>query len=133
MCPVDPYVDNTYYEAVKQLEELVSKNTANLTLMGIEPTYPSEKYGYIIPESSEKVSVVKEFKEKPDTETAKKYLGMRALWNAGVFAFRLGYLLEKAHSFADLRIIVNYMKNMKPLQRLVLIMQLWKKSPVFRL
>ena len=42
MCPVDPYVDNTYYEAVKQLEELVSKNTANLTLMGIEPTYPSE-------------------------------------------------------------------------------------------
>lgn len=101
VCPVDPYVDNTYYEAVKQLEELVSKNTANLTLMGIEPTYPSEKYGYIIPESSEKVSVVKEFKEKPDTETAKKYLGMRALWNAGVFAFRLGYLLEKAHSFVD--------------------------------
>ncbi len=101
VCPVDPYVDHTYYEAVKQLEELVNRNTANLTLMGIEPTYPSEKYGYIIPKSSEKVSPVKEFKEKPDTETAKKYLGMKALWNAGVFAFRLGYLLKKAHSFVQ--------------------------------
>lgn len=99
VCPVDPYVDHTYYEAVKELENLVSQNTANLTLMGIEPTYPSEKYGYIIPESSDKVSKVREFKEKPDTETAKKYLEMKALWNAGVFAFRLGYLLEKAHQF----------------------------------
>ena len=69
--------------------------------MGIEPTYPSEKYGYIIPESKAEVSKVKEFKEKPDTETAKKYLGQGALWNAGVFAFKLGYVLEKAHSLID--------------------------------
>lgn len=48
VCPVDPYVDNTYYEAVKTLQELAEKGNANLTLMGIEPTYPSEKYGYII-------------------------------------------------------------------------------------
>ena len=48
VCPVDPYVDNTYYEAVKNLQELAEQGRANLTLMGIEPTYPSEKYGYII-------------------------------------------------------------------------------------
>ena len=101
VCPVDPYVDNTYYEAVEQLEKLVEQGSANLTLMGIEPTYPSEKYGYIIPKSADDVSDVKEFKEKPDTETAKKYLEQKALWNAGVFAFRLGYLLEKAHSMVD--------------------------------
>lgn len=95
VCPVDPYVDNSYYEAVKALDELVQKDGANLTLMGIEPTYPSEKYGYIIPENKEKVSQVKSFKEKPDTETARQYLKMGALWNAGVFAFKLGYLLEK--------------------------------------
>ena len=71
------------------------------TLMGIAPTYPSDKYGYIIPEENGKVSKVKEFKEKPDTETAKKYLEQNALWNAGVFAFRLGYLLEKAHSMVE--------------------------------
>ena len=101
VCPVDPYVDNTYYEAVKTLQELVEQGNANLTLMGIEPTYPSEKYGYIIPESGENVSKVKEFKEKPDVETAKKYLAQSALWNAGIFAFKLGYLLDKAHSMID--------------------------------
>ena len=99
--PVDPYVDNTYYEAVKTLQELAEQGNANLTLMGIEPTYPSEKYGYIIPESGENVSKVKEFKEKPDVETAKKYLAQSALWNAGIFAFKLGYLLDKAHSMID--------------------------------
>lgn len=78
VCPVDPYVDNTYYEAVKALQELAEQGNANLTLMGIEPTYPSEKYGYIIPESGENVSKVKEFKEKPDVGTAKKYLAQSA-------------------------------------------------------
>lgn len=101
VCPVDPYVDNTYYEAIEELEKLVEMKAANLTLMGIEPTYPSEKYGYIIPKSPGAISMVKEFKEKPDTEMAKEYLKQNALWNAGVFAFQLGYLLEKAHSIVE--------------------------------
>lgn len=101
VCPVDPYVDNTYYEAVEQLQKLAEEGNANLTLMGIEPTVPSEKYGYIIPESGESVSKVKEFKEKPDKETAKKYIKENALWNAGIFAFKLSYLLTKAHSLID--------------------------------
>lgn len=99
--PVDPYVDNTYYEAVKTLQELAEQGGANLTLMGIEPTVPSEKYGYIIPENRKNVSKVKEFKEKPDKETAKKYIAQNALWNAGIFAFKLSYLLNKAHSMID--------------------------------
>ena len=98
VCPVDPYVDKTYYEAVKKLEFMVRDGTANLSLMGIKPTYPSEKYGYIIPSSKGDVSQVKEFKEKPNREAAKQYIAQGALWNAGVFAFRLGYLLDKAHS-----------------------------------
>ena len=101
VCPVDPYVTNAYYEAVKQLEVLVKEGKSNLTLMGIEPTYPSEKYGYIIPETADNVSIVKEFKEKPDIKTAEGYIAQGALWNAGVFAFKLGYLLEKAHSLID--------------------------------
>lgn len=100
VCPVDPYVEDTYYEAVKELAELAQAGNAGLTLMGIEPTYPSEKYGYIIPKDGDNVSAVKEFKEKPDTETAKKYLAQNALWNAGIFAFKLGYLIDKAHSMA---------------------------------
>lgn len=110
VCPVDPYVDNTYYEAVGKLQGLAKEDNANLTLMGIEPTYPSEKYGYIIPKSGNFVSKVKEFKEKPDQETAKKYLAQNALWNAGIFAFKIGYLLNKAHSminFEDYRDLFN--------------------------
>ena len=103
ICPVDPYVDNTYYEAVKELQRLAEYGDANLTLMGIEPTYPSEKYGYIIPENGTKISKVKEFKEKPDTEKAKEYLEQKALWNAGIFAFKIGYLLEKAHSMIEFK------------------------------
>ncbi len=101
VCPVDPYVENSYYECVKQLEDAVLQGKANLTLMGVEPSYPSDKYGYIIPKDGRMISEVKEFKEKPDVETAKKYLSQNALWNAGVFAFKLGYLLKKAHSMVD--------------------------------
>lgn len=101
VCPVDPYVENSYYEAIGKLEELVKADTANLTLMGIEPTVPSKKYGYIIPITKEEVSKVSEFKEKPDKETAKQYIAQGAIWNAGVFAFKLSYLIDKAHSMID--------------------------------
>ena len=96
VCPVDPYVDNSYFECVKKLDNFVKTGKANITLMGIEPDYPSEKYGYIIPENSEMVSKVKEFKEKPEKKIAEKYITQKALWNAGVFAFRMRYLLEKS-------------------------------------
>lgn len=97
VCPVDPYVEDSYYEAVVELAKLAKLGDTNLTLMGIEPTYPSEKYGYIIPAASQNVSPVSEFKEKPSTENAEKYIARGALWNAGVFAFKLGYIISKAH------------------------------------
>lgn len=101
VCPVDPYVEKEYFEALKALEEEAVKDDVNLVLMGIEPTYASAKYGYIIPENSEKVSKVRYFKEKPDEETAEKYIAQGALWNGGIFAFKLKYLLEKAHELID--------------------------------
>ena len=101
VCPVDPYVNNDYFEALKQLSALAEKGGANLSLMGIEPTYPSEKYGYIIPESADAVSPVRTFKEKPDAKTAEQYIAQGALWNGGVFAYRLGYVLDRAHELID--------------------------------
>lgn len=101
VCPVDPYVDETYFEALDKLGKLAADGTANLTLMGIEPTYPSEKFGYIIPTSKDEVSKVSTFKEKPDVETAKNYISQGALWNGGVFAYKLGYVLNRAHELID--------------------------------
>lgn len=101
VCPVDPYVEKDYFKALKALSELADKGDANLTLMGIEPTYPSEKYGYIIPESKDDVSEVTEFKEKPTVEVAKDYIARGALWNGGVFAYKLEYMIKKAHELID--------------------------------
>jgi mannose-1-phosphate guanylyltransferase len=96
VCPVDPYVEDDYFEALKTLAEQAEKGEANLVLMGIEPTYPSEKYGYIIPADKNQISNVSTFKEKPDVETAKKYIAQGALWNGGVFAYKLKYVLDIA-------------------------------------
>ena len=101
VCPVDPYVEQDYFEALKELGELAKEEVSNLVLMGIEPTYPSEKYGYVIPEDKERVSMVGTFKEKPDLNTAREYISQGALWNGGVFAFKLKYILEKAHELID--------------------------------
>ena len=101
VCPVDPYVENNYFEALKNLGERAAVSDANLVLMGIEPTYPSEKYGYIIPFGKENISKVSMFKEKPTKEMAKDYIKKGALWNGGVFAFKLGYVLKRAHELID--------------------------------
>jgi len=72
--------------------------------MGIDPTYPSEKYGYIMPTTTGKVSKVSAFKEKPDTASAQRYIDAGGLWNAGVFAYKLSYVLkcaDKLIGFSD--------------------------------
>ena len=101
VCPVDPYVEDDYFVALKELGRLAKEGEANLVLMGVEPTYPSEKYGYIIPKDTALVSGVETFKEKPDTHTAQEYIQKGALWNGGVFAYKLKYVLEKAHQLID--------------------------------
>ena len=101
VCPVDPYVNDDYFTALKQLWELAQQGTANLVLMGIHPTYPSEKYGYIIPETKDTVANVSTFKEKPDAATARHYIDQGGLWNGGVFAYKISYVLERAHQLID--------------------------------
>lgn len=96
ICPIDPYVETDYFAAIQRLAELVDERKVNLGLLGIEPTYPSEKYGYILPVSAEEVSIVKEFKEKPTEAKAREYISAGALWNGGVFAMRLGHIIERA-------------------------------------
>ena len=96
VCPVDPYVESDYFQMLEKLSMQATKGEANLVLMGVEPTYPSEKYGYIIPKSIDSVSEVENFKEKPDAKTAEKYISAGALWNGGVFAYKISYVLDIA-------------------------------------
>lgn len=112
--PVDPYVDLSYFETVKKISENVDKCTSNITLMGIKPTYPSEKYGYIVPDGN---GGVKEFKEKPDLEGAKKLLELGAYWNGGVFGYKLKYMVQKAKEMLHVTgyqdLLDNYMNATK--------------------
>lgn len=118
VCPVDPYVEEDYFRALLELGKLAKEGTANMVLMGIEPTYPSEKYGYIIPENGDAVSAVRYYKEKPDEKTARDYIAQGALWNGGVFAFKLKYMLEKAHQLINFKNYEDLVKNYSSLQKI---------------
>ena len=111
--PCDPFTEAGYFETIGKMVKCVEADVAELVLMGITPTYPSEKYGYVVPVTdhlmAEGSMAVSKFTEKPNVERARELLAMGALWNGGVFAFRLGYMMEiaqryvKADSFEEMR------------------------------
>ncbi|EOG8708295.1 sugar phosphate nucleotidyltransferase [Bacillus cereus] len=95
--PVDPYVENSFFERLLDLENVLNSSNADLGLMGVTPTYPSEKYGYIVPnveKSTQELIQVSHFKEKPATTEAEELLKQNALWNSGVFAFKLDKIIS---------------------------------------
>lgn len=104
--PCDTYADDSYFQTVCKMADAVEEGSAQLVLMGITPTYPSEKYGYIVPEkeyahadpeaggNAPAAIPVARFTEKPDVATAERLLAEGAFWNGGVFAFRLGHLMK---------------------------------------
>lgn len=112
--PCDPYTEEEYFHTIGKMVECVNQNVADLVLMGITPTYPSAKYGYVVPKvsevsSSKEFQMVSRFTEKPTVPVAEELLKEGALWNGGVFAFRLGYMMNivkkymTSESFEDTR------------------------------
>jgi mannose-1-phosphate guanylyltransferase len=71
--------------------------------LGIIPTEPATGYGYIQSTSSadnaSSIKVVSEFVEKPDAETAARYLADGYLWNSGMFLIRADRYLEELQNF----------------------------------
>jgi mannose-1-phosphate guanylyltransferase len=99
--PVDSYTENRFYARLKELEQMNREADCDILLVGVKPDHPSEKYGYIVPGEGEHMSPggewrrVRSFVEKPRKQLAQTLLEQGALWNCGVFAFRLGYLLSE--------------------------------------
>lgn len=78
--PVDPYVEIGYFHQIKELDVVLQKSKANMTLMGVEPTFPSEKYGYIVPDMTGETGdyfVVSHFKEKPEEAEARELMAKK--------------------------------------------------------
>jgi mannose-1-phosphate guanylyltransferase len=114
--PVDPYADMEYFNTLGLMEAVTRQGIADLVLMGIKPTYPSAKYGYIMPHTEQMLQTqdgiqaypVKNFIEKPSESKAEELISEGAVWNGGVFAFRLGYLMEIINaSFIDKAVNLN--------------------------
>ncbi|WP_274650382.1 sugar phosphate nucleotidyltransferase [Paenibacillus humicola] len=96
--PVDPFVEQSFFHRLKELERVLESAGTDLALMGVQPTYPSEKYGYIIPKPDEGDGrgfiEVQSFREKPCQEEAEAMIRQNGLWNCGVFAFKLDFLIN---------------------------------------
>jgi mannose-1-phosphate guanylyltransferase len=95
--PVDPFVEDEFFAAIKRLAETLSSTNADLALLGVTPTYPSVKYGYIVPcaaETDKPVIKVSHFREKPSEVQAEELIKQQALWNCGVFAFKLKHIIS---------------------------------------
>lgn len=98
--PIDTYADQEYYDRIPAVADAVLAGVSDLVLLGVTPTYPSEKYGYILPASTEgDVWPVATFREKPDVKTAEGYIEQGGLWNCGVFGFRLGWLRKLSNGY----------------------------------
>lgn len=99
--PVDLYVDNSFFSIVKKLEHCIGQSGADIALIGVKPNFPSTNYGYIIPRDHNNGSKhseyfnVQQFIEKPTEKTSQQLIKQHALWNCGVFAFKLGYMLDQ--------------------------------------
>ncbi|WP_218092620.1 sugar phosphate nucleotidyltransferase [Paenibacillus solanacearum] len=95
--PVDSRAEDRFYDLLEQLPDVLEQSGANLSLIGVRPTKPSDKYGYMLPKGpalpGEAVGIDR-FHEKPSFEESAQLMAQGALWNCGVFCFRAGYLLD---------------------------------------
>lgn len=102
--PCDPYTESGYFEAIEKMAKGIAEDKAEMIVMGINPTYPSAKYGYVVPDKKNikgEVVAVKRFTEKPTVSVAEQLIADGALWNGGVFAFRLGYLTSISEKYVN--------------------------------
>lgn len=102
--PIDTYAEQEFYDQIVSLDEAVQDGDSDMVLLGVQPTYPSEKYGYIIPsfQTLPRKSVaipVARFREKPNEREALEMIENGALWNCGVFAFKLSFITKLLESY----------------------------------
>lgn len=118
--PVDVYAEGGYFQTLLKMDRVVQDSAAGMVLMGIRPTYPSSKYGYIVPEPghSSELMKVSSFSEKPTEERAAQLLEQGAFWNGGVFAFRMGYIMDVIRWYIEPQGYAHLRENYHKLRRI---------------
>lgn len=106
-----------FSEAVLKGEKLAKQGY--LVTFGVEPHYPETGFGYIkTSDSIENGFKVKEFVEKPDTNTAENYVNSNShFWNSGIFMFKASVLIDElkktAPEIIDILNKINLKNNME--------------------
>lgn len=98
VAPSDHWIEDEslFLEHLKQSFMFCKNNDALMTL-GIHPTHPNTGYGYIEfdKNDSNTIKKVKQFREKPNFETAQKFVNSgNFLWNAGIFVWSVQSIIN---------------------------------------
>lgn len=101
--PADHYIEDVLaLTEIFKKAILTAEDEDKLVTIGLKPTFPSTGFGYINydPRTDDEVKPVIEFREKPNEETAKKYVesGQYA-WNSGMFIWKASLILEKLKEY----------------------------------
>lgn len=98
--PVDAYVESDFFSCIRSLPELLRESKSDLMMIGTRPDFPAEQYGYIVPEKNQNADgegmfehKIRAFKEKPYEDEAKSLMMDGALWNSGIYAFQLNFMI----------------------------------------
>lgn len=94
----DHVLDKAAMETISSAESLAPDF---LVTFGVVPSFPHTGYGYI--KTSDACGPgykVSEFREKPDSETAEKYIQEGCLWNSGMFLFETELFFEEVKKHA---------------------------------
>ncbi|WP_068501536.1 sugar phosphate nucleotidyltransferase [Paenibacillus kribbensis] len=99
IAPADMFAGEDFFHSVAALSDLLLDSGADLAMLGTRPTHPSDQYGYIVPgqqtgrSGKSSYASVARFTEKPDRIGAQQLISQGALWNCGIYAFKLRYML----------------------------------------
>lgn len=95
---------NAFQKTLLAAAKLAAKEDTLITI-GIKPTYPEQGYGYIqrnskvIEQDGQKIYSVKTFAEKPNIETARRFINSGDFyWNAGIFIWSTKAILNEFES-----------------------------------
>ncbi|MFC4809655.1 sugar phosphate nucleotidyltransferase [Paenibacillus sp. GCM10023250] len=97
--PADLFVERAFFEVLRKLPEVLAESGARLALLGSTPKSPSSQFGYIVPEQASRGSApgykpIAHFVEKPNADHARLLISGEAMWNCGVYAFSLSFMLS---------------------------------------
>ncbi|MCR2806133.1 hypothetical protein [Paenibacillus soyae] len=100
--PIDFCVEGDFYHCVRSLPKLLRESESSIMMIGAKAVQPSARYDYIVPEQTDD-SVeecgydwkVRGYHANVSESEAAKWIASGALWNSGVYAFRLDFLLNR--------------------------------------